>query len=163
MAKVGCWWLVVFLTRSLFPPPVSLQPCLSAGNVSCTLWEWVCVCRHNLAYSFISLFLTASPPSVSSTLCDSPSACTSTSPLPLILSMVTPLTPISVKYTRKAHTYSELSITCMSACLNNGLCVEGYLIDKLLLLGKVLTLKCWLSIRSNICFELLPNQEEFHT
>lgn len=127
--------------RKIMWPRLAADDLLFSSLAPCFLLQFLCnhvcplemlaalcesesVCRHNLAYSFISLFLRASPPSVSSTLCDSPSACTSTSPLPLILSMVTPLTPISVKYTSKAHTYSELSITCMSACLNNGLCAR---------------------------------------
>lgn len=109
--------LLFFLTRSLFPPPVCLQPCLSSFNVS---WESESVLQAQSCLLLHFPFPDNLAPSVSSTLFDSPSGCTSTSPLPLILSMVTPLTPIAVRYTSKAHTHWMLSITCKSAFQNNG-------------------------------------------
>lgn len=73
--------------------------CLLLLKVSCTL-----CCRHNLAYSFISLSPDNLAPFVSPTLFDSPSGCTSTSALPPKRSMVTPFTPSAARYTSQAHT-----------------------------------------------------------
>lgn len=47
-----------FLTCSFFRPSAALQTCFPSFGVSCTRR----VCRHSLAYAFICLPLTASPP-----------------------------------------------------------------------------------------------------